>query len=75
MITVKEPVKARKTCIGHYDFHYPDTETPGIILKSGTKFVLVNWGPSDNLRAVTVIENDKTVVYWIDPQDFVDKCF
>lgn len=75
MLTVKEPIKARKSCVGHYDFHYPDTESPGLILKSGTKFVLVSWSPRDRLRAITIREDEKTVVYWVDPQDITDKCF
>ncbi len=75
MITVKEPIKARKTCVGHYDFHYPDLDSPGASLKTNTKFVLNTWGPRDGLRAIAVREGDSTVVYWVDPRDIVDKCF
>lgn len=75
MLTVKEPIKARKTCVGHYDFHYPNLDVPGVILKPDTKFVLVNWSVRDGLRAINVREGNMTVVYWVDPTDIVDKCF
>lgn len=74
MLTLKETIKARKTCVGHYDFHYPDTEQPGVILKPDTKIILLGWAPRDHLRAITVRENDKTVVYWVDPDDITYKC-
>jgi len=75
MFTVKTPLKARKTCIGHYNFHYPDTESPGVILKPGTNFVHVSWGPRNNLSAISIVENNRASVYWIDLEEVVDKCF
>lgn len=75
MFTVKEPIRARKTCSGQYNFQYPNTDVPGVILKPDTKFVFFNWGPRDNLRAISIVENNRTSVYWIDPEEVVDKCF
>lgn len=74
VLTVKEPIKARKTCYGQYDFQYPDTDEAGIILKPGSKIDLLSWISSNNLRAAAHIDDNKTAIVWVDPQDVDDKC-
>lgn len=74
MLTVKEPIKARKSSCGQYSFQYPDTVSAGIILKPGTKIDLLTWVSNDNLRAASVHTNEGIIVVWVDPQDVNDKC-
>jgi hypothetical protein len=74
MLTVKEPIKARKSSYGQYSFQYPDTESAGIILKPGAKIDLLTWVSSDNLRAASVQTGGSIMVVWVDPQDVNDKC-
>jgi len=74
MLTVKEPIRAKKSCSGQYDFQYPDAETTGIIIKPGTKLNLLSWVSNDKLQAASVQISTNVMVVWVDPREVEEKC-
>lgn len=74
MLTVKEPIKAKKSCSGQYNFQYPDDEATGIIIKPGAKINLLSWLSPDKLQAASIQTNDSVMVVWVDPREVGEKC-
>ncbi len=74
MLIAKEPIKAKKSCSGQYNFQYPDDEATGIIIKTGAKINLLSWTSNGNLQAASVQTGTNVMVVWVDPRELNEKC-
>lgn len=74
MLTVKEPIKAKKSRSGQYNFQYPDDEATGIIIKPGATLNLLSWISNDKLQAASVQTNTDVMIVWVDPHEIDEKC-